>query len=114
MGWCLLFAALATFSKEQGITVVGVCCTYEIFVVQKVSHHINLSINTNTYIFIGDESSWVSFSGIGTFSGRSSSAKFLQETFEGRPSANERLVLMGPVSSGDQTQGHGKSAASFH
>ncbi|GIY10768.1 protein O-mannosyl-transferase TMTC3, partial [Caerostris darwini] len=32
---CLLFAGLAMLSKEQGITVVAVCATYDIFLVQK-------------------------------------------------------------------------------
>ncbi|XP_054711432.1 protein O-mannosyl-transferase Tmtc3-like [Uloborus diversus] len=36
MFWCLLFVGMATFSKEQGITVVGVCYAYEIFIVQRV------------------------------------------------------------------------------
>ncbi|CAL1294996.1 unnamed protein product [Larinioides sclopetarius] len=34
---CLLFAGLAMLSKEQGITVVAVCVTYDIFLVQKSS-----------------------------------------------------------------------------
>ncbi|KAF8795852.1 Protein O-mannosyl-transferase Tmtc3 like protein [Argiope bruennichi] len=33
---CLLFIICATLSKEQGITVAGVCFLYEIFVVQKL------------------------------------------------------------------------------
>ncbi|KAG8188762.1 hypothetical protein JTE90_012233 [Oedothorax gibbosus] len=33
---CLFFIVCATLSKEQGITVAGVCCLYEIFVVQKL------------------------------------------------------------------------------
>ncbi|XP_055936322.1 protein O-mannosyl-transferase Tmtc3-like isoform X1 [Argiope bruennichi] len=36
MSWCLLFVGMATFSKEQGITVVGVCCAFEIFVVHRL------------------------------------------------------------------------------
>ncbi|GFR11073.1 protein O-mannosyl-transferase TMTC3 [Trichonephila clavata] len=33
----LVLVALATFSKEQGITVVGLCCTYDLFILQKAS-----------------------------------------------------------------------------
>ena len=36
----LLTVALVTVAmlcKEQGITVIGVCCVYEVFVVQQVS-----------------------------------------------------------------------------
>ena len=36
----ILSAALvvmATLSKEQGITVIGICCVYELFFLQKVS-----------------------------------------------------------------------------
>ncbi|GFT58697.1 protein O-mannosyl-transferase TMTC3 [Nephila pilipes] len=32
----LVLVALATFSKEQGITVVGLCCMYDVFILQKV------------------------------------------------------------------------------
>ncbi|XP_054720816.1 protein O-mannosyl-transferase Tmtc3-like [Uloborus diversus] len=35
-GTSLILTALATFSKEQGITVVGVCCIYEFFILQKL------------------------------------------------------------------------------
>ncbi|KAF8796040.1 Protein O-mannosyl-transferase TMTC3 like protein [Argiope bruennichi] len=34
---CIMFAGLAMLSKEQGITVVAVCVTYDIFLVQKGS-----------------------------------------------------------------------------
>ena len=30
-------ATVAMLCKEQGITVIAVCCVYEIFIVQKVS-----------------------------------------------------------------------------
>ncbi len=33
---CALFVTLATFSKEQGITVLGVCFIYEVLIVQKL------------------------------------------------------------------------------
>ncbi|XP_033101589.1 protein O-mannosyl-transferase TMTC3-like [Anneissia japonica] len=33
----MVFVSLATMCKEQGITVVGVCCVYEVFVAQKLS-----------------------------------------------------------------------------
>ena len=33
---CLLTVALAMFSKEQGVTVLGICFVYELFFVQKV------------------------------------------------------------------------------
>ncbi|GFR32179.1 protein O-mannosyl-transferase TMTC3 [Trichonephila clavata] len=36
MLWCVLFVGMATFSKEQGITVVGVCCAFEIFIVHRL------------------------------------------------------------------------------
>lgn len=36
MACCLMFVVLATLSKEQGITVIGVCCIYEVFVYQKL------------------------------------------------------------------------------
>ncbi|XP_076312549.1 protein O-mannosyl-transferase Tmtc3-like isoform X2 [Tachypleus tridentatus] len=32
---CVIFVVVATLSKEQGITVVGLCGVYEVFVVQK-------------------------------------------------------------------------------
>ncbi|UYV70807.1 TMTC3, partial [Cordylochernes scorpioides] len=32
---CLLLMVTATLCKEQGITVVGVCCLYELFIVQR-------------------------------------------------------------------------------
>ena len=32
----VVLVAVATLCKEQGITVVGICCVYEIFVAQKV------------------------------------------------------------------------------
>lgn len=35
---CIIFVGMATFSKEQGITVVGVCCAYEIFIVHSVNN----------------------------------------------------------------------------
>ncbi|XP_035209964.1 protein O-mannosyl-transferase Tmtc3-like isoform X2 [Stegodyphus dumicola] len=35
-GCSLLFVALATFSKEQGITVVGICCVYDVFILHKL------------------------------------------------------------------------------
>eukprot|EP00057_Strongylocentrotus_purpuratus_P018096 XP_011672570.1 PREDICTED: transmembrane and TPR repeat-containing protein 3 isoform X1 [Strongylocentrotus purpuratus] len=37
MMWSGLLIAMATISKEQGITVVGICCIYEIFFLQKFS-----------------------------------------------------------------------------
>ncbi|XP_076324037.1 protein O-mannosyl-transferase Tmtc3-like isoform X3 [Tachypleus tridentatus] len=33
---CVIFVTAATLCKEQGITVVGLCCIYEVFVVQKL------------------------------------------------------------------------------
>ncbi|UYV70810.1 TMTC3 [Cordylochernes scorpioides] len=33
---CLLLMVTATLCKEQGITVVGVCCLYELFIVQRL------------------------------------------------------------------------------
>eukprot|EP00057_Strongylocentrotus_purpuratus_P013220 XP_011667694.1 PREDICTED: transmembrane and TPR repeat-containing protein 3-like [Strongylocentrotus purpuratus] len=38
MSWSALLIVMATASKEQGITVAGICCIYEIFYVQKFSH----------------------------------------------------------------------------
>ncbi|CAL1282072.1 unnamed protein product [Larinioides sclopetarius] len=35
-GCSLVLVALATFSKEQGITVVGLCCTYDLFILHKL------------------------------------------------------------------------------
>ena len=32
----VLLVAIAMLCKEQGITVIGVCCVYEVFVAQKV------------------------------------------------------------------------------
>lgn len=34
---CSLLVAVAMLCKEQGITVLGVCAVYEIFILQKVS-----------------------------------------------------------------------------
>ncbi|XP_035221458.1 protein O-mannosyl-transferase TMTC3-like [Stegodyphus dumicola] len=36
MSLCTVFVGMATFCKEQGITVVGVCCVYEIFIVHRL------------------------------------------------------------------------------
>ena len=35
----VLMLSLATFSKEQGITIAGVCVLYDIFIVQQVSSY---------------------------------------------------------------------------
>ena len=35
--WSLLFAALAMFSKEQGVTVIAVCVAYEVAVAQRLA-----------------------------------------------------------------------------
>eukprot|EP00057_Strongylocentrotus_purpuratus_P029584 XP_011684058.1 PREDICTED: transmembrane and TPR repeat-containing protein 3-like [Strongylocentrotus purpuratus] len=35
MSWSALLIVMATASKEQGITVAGICCIYEIFYIQK-------------------------------------------------------------------------------
>lgn len=32
----VFLVAVATLCKEQGITVVGICCVYEVFIAQKV------------------------------------------------------------------------------
>jgi hypothetical protein len=37
---CLLTVALAMFSKEQGVTVLGICFVYELFFVQKILEEI--------------------------------------------------------------------------
>ena len=34
----VVLVAIAMLCKEQGITVVGVCCVYDIFVAKKVGH----------------------------------------------------------------------------
>ncbi|XP_030844132.1 protein O-mannosyl-transferase TMTC3-like [Strongylocentrotus purpuratus] len=36
MSWSALLIVMATASKEQGITVAGICCIYEIFYIQKI------------------------------------------------------------------------------
>lgn len=33
----VFLVAVATLCKEQGITVIGICCIYEVFVAQGVS-----------------------------------------------------------------------------
>lgn len=38
----VVLVAAATLCKEQGITVVGICCVYEVFVAQGVSSLFNL------------------------------------------------------------------------
>ncbi|XP_015925179.1 protein O-mannosyl-transferase Tmtc3 [Parasteatoda tepidariorum] len=35
-GCCLCLVTLATFSKEQGITVIGLCCVYDFIILHKV------------------------------------------------------------------------------
>ncbi len=35
----IVLVALAMLCKEQGITIIGVCCVYEVFVAQKVRHN---------------------------------------------------------------------------
>ena len=37
---CLVTVALAMFSKEQGVTVLGICFVYELFFVQKIQSEI--------------------------------------------------------------------------
>ena len=37
LAWSLVFAALAMFSKEQGITVIAVCVAYEVAVAQRLA-----------------------------------------------------------------------------
>ena len=32
----IVLVAIAMLCKEQGITVVGICCVYEVFVAKKV------------------------------------------------------------------------------
>ena len=34
----VVLVAIAMLCKEQGITVVGVCCVYDVFVAKKVNH----------------------------------------------------------------------------
>lgn len=46
MAFCILFMGMATFSKEQGITVVGVCCVYELFIVHRVK-----TVTLQSFIF---------------------------------------------------------------
>lgn len=43
----LLFVLLATLSKEQGITVVGVCVIYDVFIIRKATIHNLTTILTN-------------------------------------------------------------------
>ena len=37
LGWSLVLAALAMFSKEQGVTVIAVCVAYEVAVAQRLA-----------------------------------------------------------------------------
>ena len=37
LAWSLVFAALAMFSKEQGVTVIAVCVAYEVTVAQRLA-----------------------------------------------------------------------------
>ncbi|XP_042895073.1 protein O-mannosyl-transferase Tmtc3 [Parasteatoda tepidariorum] len=52
--WCLLCVAMATFSKEQGITVVGVCCIYDIFILHKlrIPELLQIVMNTKKIVYI--------------------------------------------------------------
>ena len=34
----VIMVAIAMLCKEQGITVIAVCCVYEVFIAQKVSN----------------------------------------------------------------------------
>lgn len=36
----MVLVAIATLCKEQGITVVGICCVYEVFIAQGVRRNI--------------------------------------------------------------------------
>lgn len=36
----VLLVAVATLCKEQGITVIGICCVYEVFVAQGVRKNV--------------------------------------------------------------------------
>ena len=40
----VFLVAVATLCKEQGITVVGICCVYEVFIAQGVRRNINLLV----------------------------------------------------------------------
>lgn len=40
----VVMVTIAMLCKEQGITVIGVCCVYEVFVAQKVNY-ITLKLN---------------------------------------------------------------------
>ncbi|XP_076362938.1 protein O-mannosyl-transferase Tmtc3-like isoform X2 [Tachypleus tridentatus] len=44
---CVFFMTVATLCKEQGITVVGLCCTFEVFVAQKLQLPDILRISQN-------------------------------------------------------------------
>ncbi|XP_071503726.1 protein O-mannosyl-transferase TMTC3-like [Diadema antillarum] len=44
----MILAAMATLSKEQGITVVGICCVYEIFYLQKINWLSFTQLHTKT------------------------------------------------------------------
>lgn len=61
---CLLTVALAMFSKEQGITVLGICFVYEIFFVQRFQDDIRrrfLCQSNNNNKFCSDTYAWRAF-----------------------------------------------------
>ncbi|KAG8177684.1 hypothetical protein JTE90_021982 [Oedothorax gibbosus] len=68
MSWCVLFVGLATFSKEQGITVVGVCCAYEIFVVHKLRLPELLNMISNSKYVSAFRESGLRIAALATFS----------------------------------------------
>ena len=35
--WTIILVTIAMLCKEQGITVIGVCCVYEVFISQRVT-----------------------------------------------------------------------------
>ncbi|XP_030844107.1 protein O-mannosyl-transferase TMTC3-like [Strongylocentrotus purpuratus] len=52
MSWSALLIVMATASKEQGITVAGICCIYEIFYVQKIRLHTAVKKATENHFTI--------------------------------------------------------------
>ncbi|XP_023212010.1 transmembrane and TPR repeat-containing protein 3-like [Centruroides sculpturatus] len=54
---CIIITIIATLCKEQGITVVAVCCVYEIFIAQRVS---NKFFNIEIYFYRFDNPAAVS------------------------------------------------------
>ena len=48
----VVLVAVAMLCKEQGITVIGVCCAYDVFIAQQVSNSTCISVVILTHAIV--------------------------------------------------------------